>query len=335
MSKTRAEAVASLLLALACLFGPVGSVRARQAARQVDWARYTFEQEEFSVMLPSVPFIWRLRRLLPGRRGDTETGRVFGVYADGVVYTVTSYDNPRPSETLDYFVKELQSRTPWELKPRESAAVTHGGREYFNSFECAGGRATCEETSRIFRTGEHAYIVSAFAEVGRQEAVKKFLDSFALSAKPEGQLVIAGPPVLAPFRVSDAEPKPKGEPKPRATPAPSPTPATSDAAPPPPAADPNRALAAREVARKAVIVFKPEPGYTEKARKNDVEGVVRLKMVLGADGRVSDIVLVKKLPDGLTERALLAAQHILFIPAQKDGRRVSQWITVEYSFNIY
>lgn len=99
--------------------------------------------------------------------------------------------------------------------------------------------------------------------------------------------------------------------------------------------DYTKPFAQRDVTRKAVITSKPEPSFTEEARKNNVTGYVRLKMILGANGNVSNIQVVKGLPDGLTERAIAAAHQIRFQPAQKDGRSVSQWVTVEYSFNIY
>jgi hypothetical protein len=41
------------------------------------------------------------------------------------------------------------------------------------------------------------------------------------------------------------------------------------------------------------------------------------------------------LPEGLTEQAIEAARDIEFKPASKDGRPVSQYVTVEYNFNIY
>lgn len=90
-----------------------------------------------------------------------------------------------------------------------------------------------------------------------------------------------------------------------------------------------------EVTRKAVLTSKPEPGFTEEARKNNVMGVVKLRMVLAATGQVTNIAVVKGLPDGLTEKAIAAAKQIRFQPAQKDGRAVSQYATIEYSFNIY
>ncbi len=90
-----------------------------------------------------------------------------------------------------------------------------------------------------------------------------------------------------------------------------------------------------EVTRKAVLLAKPEPGFTEEARRNNVMGTVKLRMVLGSGGGVTNIAVVKGLPDGLTEKAIAAARQIKFQPAQKDGRPVSQWVVIEYSFNIY
>jgi TonB family protein len=90
-----------------------------------------------------------------------------------------------------------------------------------------------------------------------------------------------------------------------------------------------------EVTRKASITSKPEPLYTEEARKNQVTGTVRLRLVLSASGQVTGITALTKLPDGLTEKAIEAARKISFIPAEKDGRKVSQYVTIEYNFNIY
>ena len=87
-----------------------------------------------------------------------------------------------------------------------------------------------------------------------------------------------------------------------------------------------------EVTRRAVITDRPEAEFTEKARQNDVEGVVRLRVVLGASGKVSDINVIKGLPDGLTEKCVAAAKKIRFHPAEKDGRKVSQYVVIEYAF---
>jgi TonB family protein len=99
--------------------------------------------------------------------------------------------------------------------------------------------------------------------------------------------------------------------------------------------DYNRPFMMREVTKKALITYKPEPAFTESARKFQVTGVVRLRAILAATGEVKGIAVVKWLPHGLTWKAVDAARRIRFEPAQKDGHVVSQYVTLEYNFNIY
>ena len=87
--------------------------------------------------------------------------------------------------------------------------------------------------------------------------------------------------------------------------------------------------------RKVLIVSKPEPHYTEEARKNQVTGTVTLRVMLSANGKATNIEALKLLPNGLTEMAARAASHVKFIPVMKDSRRVSQYVQIEYNFNIY
>jgi len=41
------------------------------------------------------------------------------------------------------------------------------------------------------------------------------------------------------------------------------------------------------------------------------------------------------LTDGLTLKAVQAARQIRFIPATVNGQPVSQWVQIEYNFNLY
>lgn len=99
--------------------------------------------------------------------------------------------------------------------------------------------------------------------------------------------------------------------------------------------DETRIFRINEVQRRAQITFNPQPQYTEDARKNQVQGVVRISMVLTASGQLQSVRTVSGLPFGLTEKALEAARRIRFVPAQIGGRNVSQYVTVEYNFRIY
>jgi TonB family protein len=91
----------------------------------------------------------------------------------------------------------------------------------------------------------------------------------------------------------------------------------------------------RDVTTKARLISKPEPQYTEDARKNQITGTVVLKVVFASNGSVQNIRTVSGLPYGLTERAIAAARQIKFVPATKDGHQVSMWMQLEYNFNLY
>jgi protein TonB len=90
-----------------------------------------------------------------------------------------------------------------------------------------------------------------------------------------------------------------------------------------------------QVEQRARVLLKPEPTYTEEARRNHVEGTVMLRVVFASNGDVVQIHAVHTLPDGLTERAIAAARQIKFVPAVKGGRPVSVFMQLEYNFNLY
>lgn len=101
------------------------------------------------------------------------------------------------------------------------------------------------------------------------------------------------------------------------------------------AGDTRTTFAAREVTEKARVLKKQEPSYTERARQNQVSGTVILRAVFTADGQVKHIIVVRGLPDGLTEQSIAVARTIKFIPATKDGRPVSMWMELQYNFYLY
>ena len=86
---------------------------------------------------------------------------------------------------------------------------------------------------------------------------------------------------------------------------------------------------------RAHLLSKPEPQYTEDARRNQITGTVVLKVVFASTGEVVQIRAVRTLPFGLTERASAAARQIRFEPAKRDGQPVSVSMQLEYNFNLY
>jgi TonB family protein len=90
-----------------------------------------------------------------------------------------------------------------------------------------------------------------------------------------------------------------------------------------------------EVDQRPRVLFKPEPQYTEEARRNQTTGRVVLRVVFASNGEVVQIRAVRSLPFGLTERAIAAARQIRFEPAMKEGHPVSVFMQLEYNFNLY
>ena len=91
----------------------------------------------------------------------------------------------------------------------------------------------------------------------------------------------------------------------------------------------------REVTQKARVLSKPEPAYSEAARKAGVTGTVVIRAIFAADGEVKHIIIVRALGYGLTTQAVKAARRIKFEPAIKDGQPVSALLQLEYNFNLY
>lgn len=90
-----------------------------------------------------------------------------------------------------------------------------------------------------------------------------------------------------------------------------------------------------ELEQRARVLSKPEPSYTESARKFGINGTVTLRAVFAHDGQIRDLQVIKGQPHGLTKAALRAARAIKFTPAQKNGKPVSMVIQLEYNFNLY
>jgi protein TonB len=83
------------------------------------------------------------------------------------------------------------------------------------------------------------------------------------------------------------------------------------------------------------ILSKPRPAYTEVARKNNIQGVVTLRITFLANGQIGSVSPVQGLPHGLTERAIAAARQIKFLPEMRNGKPVSVTKRMAYTFTIY
>jgi hypothetical protein len=211
-------------------------------------------------------------------------------------YTVFSGD-------VLYIVESYEGDRPKELA--SMALVRHGlssGADVdLNGYQ---GKEFIQEKEgllvkgRYFATKKHLYIVEAATRGSSAPAIDEFLNSFRL--EQQGSTL----PATALSR--------------------------------PPAVDSSdEVFKAQEVSTKAVLLSKMPASYTNRARDQKINGTVVLEAVLRSTGVVGDIEVRSGLPGGLTEQSIAATKAIIFVPAIKDGKPVSQRIMVEYNFNIY
>lgn len=84
--------------------------------------------------------------------------------------------------------------------------------------------------------------------------------------------------------------------------------------------------------RAAEITEKPRPDTDFTGGRVVSQGQIVVRMVLRANGKVSDVSIVKGGTPQMNKAVIKAAKKIKFTPAIKDGRKVSQWVTIEYNF---
>jgi protein TonB len=78
------------------------------------------------------------------------------------------------------------------------------------------------------------------------------------------------------------------------------------------------------------------PRYTARALKAKIQGVVRMKAVIDADGVVRDVQVIKSLDNvfGLDDEALKAVRASKFTPAKQDGVPVRFLVDIDMQFTL-
>jgi TonB family protein len=84
-----------------------------------------------------------------------------------------------------------------------------------------------------------------------------------------------------------------------------------------------------------IAIYKPEPEFSEEARKAKYQGVCTLGLIVGTDGRPTNIRVLSSLGMGLDEKAIEAVKNWKFEPAMKDGHPVRVEVAVEVDFHLY
>lgn len=260
------------------------------------WQRYTVKGEEFSVSLPALPAMTTDKYMNLNPRYE-RTVRVLGSYASGVAYSINTFENPQ-GQSLEEFINYIKLRRSRLREWKESTDISLNG---FPGKQFELSEREVPGAVQFFRTKNHLYQFEAFGAFIGDPRMQEFFSSIVLGKKPDSINVQDG---------IGAQPDDS----------------QSQSAP---------VIVGKDADRKAMILTKPQPSYTDSARQQGTKGAVVLKAVFAATGGITGIQVVSGLPNGLTEKALAAVKQIRFVPAMKNGQMVSVQLQLEYNFNLY
>lgn len=103
--------------------------------------------------------------------------------------------------------------------------------------------------------------------------------------------------------------------------------------PPPPASDGERRIRVGSAPQGSNLLFKVDPAYPPLARQARIQGTVRLRAVIGKDGRVRDVQLLRGHPL-LAPAALDAVKDWAYRPTLLNGQPVEVLTEIDVPFTL-
>src|SRR5438067_93322 len=216
------------------------------------WERYTGKGEAFTALFPERPSAattYRPVRFFDFRKAEQYRGTLYNAYSDGAVYLIYSF--PRRSEPLQKFVDEFADRYSSSIKLISARDINLNG--------ASGQRDTIkfrdvDGVLDFYITENRAYILEVVGADESNASVKRFLDSFTIGRANDSAAIEIKPDANKSSPVDEQQ-------------------------------DSGPVFTTKEVARKAILVLRQEPQYTEEARQAHLSGNVVIKAVLSTSGK--------------------------------------------------
>jgi TonB family protein len=83
-----------------------------------------------------------------------------------------------------------------------------------------------------------------------------------------------------------------------------------------------------------VALHRVDPIYTDLARRDRIQGAIILRALIDRTGHIRDVVVLKPLPDGLSEAAADALKQWTFEPGRYNGEPVDVYYNVTLVFHL-
>ena len=84
-----------------------------------------------------------------------------------------------------------------------------------------------------------------------------------------------------------------------------------------------------------ILLYAPTAEFSDEARRNKYQGVCMIAVVVDAQGIPRNPVVVRRLGEGLDEKALEVIPLYRFKPGMKDGRAAPTRIVIEVNFRLF
>ncbi len=84
-----------------------------------------------------------------------------------------------------------------------------------------------------------------------------------------------------------------------------------------------------------VVIYDPDPEYSNAAREAKFQGTVVLWVTIGVDGKAHHITVAKRLGLGLDEKAIEAVKKWLFKPSMLNGHPIAERAQISVSFHLF
>src|SRR6266404_6324703 len=151
-----------------------------------DWDRYRLNDDEFSVMLPTVPGMGSYR-INPELSSQSILRHVIGAYADGVAYVIYVFER---KQSLDDFISSFRYLSGGNFERDLDVGGVRGKVYGFKNAERSGATYFLASKSRIYVFQAQGSVLGS-PDIG----IPKFLESIRFGKNLEGQMLADGPGV--------------------------------------------------------------------------------------------------------------------------------------------
>lgn len=276
-------------------------VQPRVAA--AEWKLYGVPSENASFMMPKYP----VRDRVTGP-SDYAIGYRYAAYADEAVYEFRSYVKDRECSLLCFlnlFGERRLGERYNELASFEPAPVEI---EDIHSSERTIRKYRWETENEIALRwvfpdleNDRWLELAVSYRPDKEPDIQRFLDSLSFSNRMDAEQVGAGAAQI----VGDID-----------------TPS-----------EPGNAV--NPASAPMISKTQPRPEHTDSAAEMETEGEILVTAQFLADGTVGDVKVIKGLPNGLDDEAIIAARRMAFLPARNNGSRAIVVRQISYNFLVY